>query len=190
MPQAWGVVSPPGPGHALEYRLAVLQESVADIFGNFSLDESDILVCEGPAPLVKNPISSLKVERVRSIFEAVARTRGVTVPGRLNPRTVQTELLGMRGKQLERKDVKAWAREVAARLYGDLISQEKKLSQDIVDALLIGSLAVARVNFALRSSIALADAFTEKGGSNSSRGNVRGRIRWSEADYKRALNQD
>lgn len=192
MPQVWGVLSPPGPEHSLELRLTELQKSVVDIFAKFDLDERDILVCEGPAPLVKNPLSSLKVERVRSIFEAAARARGVVVPGRLNPRTVQSELLGMRGKQLERKQVKAWAREVALRLYGNLLDGETRISQDVIDALLIGSLAVSRVNLAQRSQTALTDVFSERSRSGDAQRRMsgRGRVRWSESDLKRALNED
>lgn len=190
-PECWGVLAPPGAAHSLEYRLTCLQKSVADIFDRHALDERDVLVCEGPAPLVKNPLSSLKVERVRSIFEAVARARGVLVPGRLNPRTVQTELLGMRGKQLERKQVKAWAREVAVRLYGNVLNSAPRVSQDIIDALLIGSLAVSRVQLAARAGTSLSDAFSaysKNGRAGAARGG-RGRVRWSEADFSRALNE-
>ncbi|MCB0324153.1 MAG: hypothetical protein KDD69_11295, partial [Bdellovibrionales bacterium] len=89
----------------------------------------------------------------------VARTQQLVVPGRINPRTVQTELLGMRGKQLSRNEVKQWARETAQKLFGEALAElpihgmrasgrtarQKQVPQDVIDALLIGAVAVARV---------------------------------------------
>lgn len=118
-PCAVGVIEPPGPSLHLADRMSALQQKVDRTFRALALGEGDILVCEGPAPLVLNPQSALKVEGVRGVFETVARSLGLTVPGRVNPRTVQTELLGMRGPQLARSTVKEWARGTAERLYGE-----------------------------------------------------------------------
>lgn len=123
------------------------------------LGQGDYLICEGPAPLVKNPQSAIKVEGVRGIFETLARGFGVSVPGRVSPRTVQSELMGLRGKQLKRELVKESARTTVARLFGDLRAvkmiapdgaspgDKSRAAQDIVDALLIGAYAVKRISF-------------------------------------------
>lgn len=155
--------------------------------------EGDVLLCEGPAPLVRNPQSALKVEGVRGIFEAVARAEGLLVPGRLNPRTVQTELLGMRGRQLARAEVKAWARATAMRLYGDVLQEmlgapheRKTISQDILDALLIGTVAATRIQLAVRGQQPIESAFlpSARGGSRHSGGASRA-TGWSERVYRR-----
>lgn len=136
-----------------------------------------------------NPGSALKVEQVRSIFESVARSRGVIVPGRINPRTVQSELLGLRGKQLARKEVKLQARVVAERLYSNRLPQlddeledrsisVRDLPQDIVDALLIGAVAVSKLQLAERLGTNVTDLLS------SSRSNSAGSR--SSASWRRA----
>ena len=193
-PGCGGIIVPPGSKIPLAHRLDFLQEQVEALLARLELGPGDILICEGPAPLVHNPISALKVERVRGIFESVARMRGVSVPGRVNPRTVQTELLGMRGKQLAREEVKAWARETAARLYGERLEKlnlnpdgtpsVKPISQDIVDALLIGTLAISRIKICLQTGSELSTAFLPRGRS-SSWGQKSGRGGWTEAEFKK-----
>lgn len=179
-PVAWGVILPPTPEVALSRRLDELQRRVNELLSIVGLAEGDYLVCEGPAPLVKNPMSALKVEHVRGIFEAVARSRGVNVPGRLNPRTVQTELLGMRGKQLARKSVKEWARATVERLFPQelkeipvLGSNSAQVPQDVIDAVLIGVVAIARVELGRRSGVDVAEAFQSRGSSRRGMGSRR-----------------
>src|SRR5689334_2486040 len=87
------------PSHALPDRLNDLQRKVQAVFDQFQLTEKDILVCEAPTTM-KDPSAAIKVEQVRGMFESLARTRRVTVPGRINPRTVHHELLGLKGRQL------------------------------------------------------------------------------------------
>lgn len=184
---AAGVLRPPGPGIFLADRLALLQSSVEELLSHYKLGARDLLITEGPAPLVLNPQSSLKVERVRSIFEAVARSRSVNVPGRVNPRSVQTELMGMRGKQLDRVTVKSWARDTAQRLFGTEIFQAaeaanrelpesccdrkgavvRRLPQDIVDAALVGYYAVARIKLVHSLGLEIGCAFQPKLGRGS-----------------------
>ena len=138
--------------HVLDIRLKNLQNQVADFFSEIELSESSILVCEGPAHLVLNPQSSLKVERVRAIFETLARERQALVPGRVNPRTVHGEVLGLKGKQIPRKEVKIQAVNCADKLYGKELKEifgEKKIPQDIYDAALIGTVALGRIRFSL-----------------------------------------
>jgi hypothetical protein len=66
------------------------------------------MVCEA-ATTVRDPHNALKVETVRAMFESVARGRLVGVPGRINPRSVQFEVMGLSGKQLPRAEVKDMA---------------------------------------------------------------------------------
>ena len=180
MPLAGGIISAPGTGVPMADRLSVLQSEVHELFVRLRMGAGDILVCEGPAPLVLNPSSAIKVERVRSIFEAVAREMDVQVPGRVNPRTVQSELLQLRGRQLPRREVKEAARVVVRQLYGDYLLKlplfgvgtgtvpgarrigKSELSQDIVDAMLIGTLALTRVREAAQAQTPLESLFASR----------------------------
>ena len=192
-PLALGLISPPGPEANLSRRLEELQREVSSLFLELALGAGDILVCEGPAPLVLNPDSAVKVEQVRSIFESVARTSRMLVPGRINPRTVQTEILSIKGRQLERRVVKACAREAVKKLYGPLLpglkircaSRRKKgtLPQDIVDALLIGSLAVSRCQLARKLALEVDSLFDVRKQERVSIG--KRRSRWTEKDLKK-----
>jgi Holliday junction resolvasome RuvABC endonuclease subunit len=155
------ILDPPGTELALSVRYDILQQQVSELVDGLELSSGDFLITEGPAPLVKNPESALRVERVRSIFEAVGRSYSLRVAPRLNPRTVQSELLGLKGKQLPRKVVKEIAHETARQLYPNFFT-ERKLSQDAVDALLIGSLAVARVQLHLKTGVELSSLFQPK----------------------------
>jgi len=164
-PVLFDIIRPPGTKLPLSDRYNWLQGEVAALLSRLELGERDYLCCEGPAPLVKNPESALRVERVRGVFEAVGRMRSVTVVSRLNPRTVQTELLGLHGKQLKREVVKEMARGVVQRLFAAELAKDPeapKLSQDVVDALLIGALAVSRVQLHQKSGIALDLLFQPK----------------------------
>jgi hypothetical protein len=169
-----GVLSPTAESSVLEHRLASLQEGIQKLFEYLGLDFRFIVICEAPAPLVKNPNSALKVERVRGMFENIARFLGAHVPGRLNPRTIQVELLGLRGRQLGRADVKSIARTTCERLYGEELlktwhsfeeSKKKILPQDIIDAILIGAVAISRIQRALLADQALEEVFQEGQGA-------------------------
>ena len=185
---AVGLLTPPGPVAQMPDRLRFLQNLVEMIFEDHKLGEQDFLICEGPAPLVKNPETSTKVEQVRGIFETLARVYGVEVPGRVNPRTVQTELLGFRGPQLARKEVKQIARETAIRLYGEELKHlqsDTKISQDIIDAVLIGAYAVSQANHGLKLGMNMTDIFSANKRSRSvkaGRGMGKG---WTEQALKK-----
>lgn len=188
-PISAGIISPPGPSLSLAERLLCLQADVNRLLNDLNMGENDFLICEGPAPLVLNPISSIKVEHVRGIFETVARSISITVPGRINPRTVQIELIGLKGRQIERKEVKRAAYSIAERLYGnklkDLTSKPgavRKISQDIIDAALIGTLAVSRIKMCERAGISVFTAFSE--GNRSFKRSGRKGVRWQESDLK------
>lgn len=203
LPCAIGVISPPGTELALATRIELLQREVEQLLESFQLGTGDLLVCEGPAPLVLNPQSALKVEGVRGVFETVARSRGVSVPGRLNPRTVQSELLGMKGKQLDRRTVKEWARAAAIQLYGSrldrlLAKQEllrkdavpgrpAKISQDAIDALLIGAVAVGRFKLSASSGLSVEEVFQGGGKRRNFAGGGRRGTGWSEGELQKLL---
>jgi Holliday junction resolvasome RuvABC endonuclease subunit len=139
----------------LAHRLEDLQRKILRIFDDLKIGAGDWVVCEAPTTM-RDPRAAIKVEQVRGIFEVLARGRQARVPGRINPRTVHFEVLGLRGKQLPRAEIKRMAVEVAARLFADSLSRlgfEPKIAnlakhQDIVDALLLGHLALTRLRAA------------------------------------------
>jgi hypothetical protein len=183
LPKLTGIISSKDASVNLSERLKIIQSEIEKLYSDLKLGSADILVCEGPAPLVLNPQSALKVEGVRGIFETTARARGILVPGRINPRTVQSELLGLKGKQLARAEVKRCSRVVALRLFQHYFadnfcdSQKKldqaKISQDIIDATLIGAVAVSRINRAQKTGVDLLSLF----GVNSIRSKSK-RVSW------------
>ena len=189
---AVGLIEPPGPKEFLASRFNALQQHVRDLFEKLELEAGDFMVCEGPAPLVRNPQSAIKVEGVRGIFESVARSHGVSVPGRINPRTVQSEILGMKGRQLARATVKEWSRAAAVRLYERELRQFfncpagvfSEISQDIIDAMLIGTVAVSRVQVAVRTKSTVESVFVSSG-SRRKLGGASRTTGWTEAEFKR-----
>lgn len=152
------------PSVHMSERLMSLQGRIEEVFSKLKLGAEDVLVCEA-ATTVKDPHNALKVENVRSIFEAVARTRAVRVPGRINPRSVQFEIMGLRGKQLARSDVKEMAVRTVEYLYSPDLERlgleiaNLQKHQDIVDALLIGRLALTRIQSARDADLSLDAVF-------------------------------
>ncbi len=151
--ESWGVIPSLSTSNPLNVRLLDLQEKISCLMSDFEMGVDDFLVCEGPAPITLNPSSSIKVEQVRGIFETIARQRGVKVLSRLNPRTVQHELLGMRGKQLPRAEVKRIARAVLNNIFPRINKNHSNIEQDAVDAILIGVLAHGRILRSIKSGI-------------------------------------
>lgn len=147
---AYGILSPPKPPLPLSQRLKIFQNDVGELFQTLKLSNKDFLVCEGPGQLVLNPMSSLKVERVRSIFESMARSLGVMVPGRINPRSVQSEVLGLKGRQADRKTVKEITRATVNTLFNKELSRHKKVKQDIIDAIALGVYVMPRIQNAIQ----------------------------------------
>lgn len=164
-----GKVRPLPPSMPLAARLDDLQRKISLLFEHLSILENDVLVCEAPTTM-RDPRAALKVEQVRSIFETLGRERGLAVPGRLNPRTVQYEVMGLGGRQLKREQVKAVAVQTVVRLYGPVLArigfadEREALArhQDIVDAILVGTLALSRIQSAHRARIPLEDLFAER----------------------------
>lgn len=140
------------PRIGLPARLLDLQQKIKLIFQSLRLGANDVLVCEAPTTM-RDPRAAFKVEQVRGIFEALAREHGVDIPGRLNPRSVQYEVMGLRGKQLERKIVKETAVSIAKTLFAKELTHlgfnpeapNLRRHQDVVDALLLGSLAASKL---------------------------------------------
>ena len=161
---AVGKIRSEPPSLSMGVRLRSLQSRIETVFNTLRLGPDDVLVCEAPTT-VKDPHNALKVENVRSIFETVARARAVSVPGRVNPRSVQFEIMGLHGKQLERKEVKAMAVRTAEFLYSPELVRlgvevaDLKRHQDIVDALLVGRLALSRIKTAADSTLPLESVF-------------------------------
>lgn len=155
--------------YSLSDRLLDVQAKIQEVFKACRLKKGDILVCEAPTAM-RDPRAAFRVEQVRGIFEAVARQRFVLVPGRINPRSVQREVMGLKGKQLQRERVKETALYVAHALYEDSLKQLGfpatikllKKHQDIVDAILVGRLALVRIKAASLSRQPLPKLFDER----------------------------
>ena len=159
---AVGSITTLGPEYSLAERLQRLQDNISVVFKQLNLGSGDFLICED-ATSMKDPLAVVKVEQVRGIFETLARSRKVTVPGRIHPRTIQNDLLGLRGKQLERHLVKQAACGTVMHLYGEALKglnfeiSERNLTknQDIVDAVLIGALSLSKIQEANRAGVSL-----------------------------------
>ena len=148
-----------------------LQKQIAQIFNYFELGNLDIVICEAQTTM-RDPRAAFKVEQVRGIFETLGRERACRVPGRLNPRTIQYEAMGLRGKQLKREIVKATAVATVKSLYqkdlesfglgsekSTVTSEDLKRHQDIVDAILIGHVAVSRLKTAIQTGVSVESCF-------------------------------
>jgi Holliday junction resolvasome RuvABC endonuclease subunit len=165
----------------LAERLRGVQANIEAVLQRLNLGSGDVLVCEAPTTM-KDPLNALKVEQVRSIFESVARTRQVTVPGRVASRSVQFEVMGLVGKQLPRSEVKATALRTAEYLYSEslrrlgLLREDVPLKrhQDIVDALLIGRLALSRIHAAREATVSLESMFQTQTRTNRNSWRVKG----------------
>jgi Holliday junction resolvasome RuvABC endonuclease subunit len=159
-----GKVRSDPPPLAMGERLRTLQSRIELVLERLKLGAEDLLVCEA-ATTVRDPHNALKVENVRSIFEAVARTRSVAVPGRINPRSVQHEVMGLSGKQAARAEVKMAAQRTVEYLYAEDLSRlglpgsGLGKHQDIVDAILIGRLALTRIQSAQDGGLPLETVF-------------------------------
>ena len=163
---AVGKIKSAPPSVPMATRLERLQGAIKKVISNLALGELDVLVCEAPTTM-KDPHNAIKVEQVRGIFESSGRSRGVTVPGRVNPRSVQYEVMGLKGKQMARLEVKAAAVRTVQYLYASALQrlgieasdEVLKKHQDIVDAMLIGRFAVLRIQGALDSRQPLEQVF-------------------------------
>ncbi len=152
--------------HSLALRFEDLQTKITKCLGDLKLGQTDLLVCESQTTM-RDPRAAFKVEQVRGMFETLARGRGLNVPGRVNPRTVHRELMGLKGKQLPRAQVKETAIFTVQALYqAELLSlgfptsmQDLRRHQDVIDAILIGRLAVTRIQSATRTGIAPHEVF-------------------------------
>ena len=140
----------------LAERLADLQEKIMSVMESIAIGEHDWMMCEAPTTM-RDPHAAIKVEQVRGIFETIARVMRARVPGRLNPRTVHHEVLGIGGgPQLPRVQVKQLAVQVAERLFAGSLREigfepslpNLKKNQDIVDAVLLGYLGLTRLRSA------------------------------------------
>lgn len=169
--QAVGKVRSLGASYPLATRLLDLQNKIVKIYDRLEIDADDVLVCESPTAMI-DPNAALKMEQVRCIFEVIARQRSVSVPGRINPRSVHYEVMGLRGKQLARNIIKETAITIVKEFYGAQLNSlgfeadESSLAknQDIVDAILVGRLGVINVQHAAAAGISVEEIFEEKAG--------------------------
>lgn len=163
---AVGKIKAAPPSFPMATRLERLQTSINKVLSSLSLGGTDVLVCEAPTTM-KDPLNAFKVEQVRGLFESAGRNLGVAVPGRVNPRSVQYEVMGLRGKQVVRSEVKAAAVRTVRYLYTPTLEKlgievsdgALKKHQDIVDAILIGRFAALKIQGALESRQSLESAF-------------------------------
>ncbi len=163
-----GKLKPPGASQPLALRLSYLQDKVTEIYEKLNISKNDVLISEA-ATSMTDPSAAAKLEQVRGIFETLARARSCCVPGRIHPRTVQYELLGIRGRQIERVHVKSAATEVVKRLLQkqlerigfDCSAKGLKANQDIIDAILVGIIAMTRVKAAEQGGIDLVKYFDD-----------------------------
>lgn len=117
-----------------------LQSLIRAFLHKENFKQNDLIICEEAAAF-KNAATVFKLEYARVVWEILGRTLGGKTPFRICPRSVHVELLGLRGRQQERKEVKLAARKVFEMLYPD----KKDLSQDEIDAVLIGELALTKL---------------------------------------------
>ncbi len=160
-----GKIKSKSPKFTLSERLLDLQNKVRSLYIEIKICSSDFVVCETPTSIV-DPSAVFKLEQVRGIYEVLAREFKAEVPGRINPRSVQRDLLGLKGKQLNRETVKSLAENTVKHLYGKVldelgIGKEIHKNQDIVDAILIGALALTKIKSAKRSNSNVAEIFVE-----------------------------
>ena len=167
--QAVGKIRSLAPSLPLAQRLKDLQMRITAMIEKLDLGRNDVLICEAPTTM-RDPDAAFKVEQVRGIFEAVARAHQMNVPGRINPRSVQNEIMGLRGRQIPRNQVKETAAQVVRAVYeGTLVGMGFETTkaalrhhQDVVDAILVGSLAVTWVKVAMVSKVPLEEYFESR----------------------------
>lgn len=172
------------PRMAMAARLADIQEKIDMLYSQFEVGAKDIVVCEEQTTM-RDPKAAFRVEQVRGMFEALGRIRGASVPGRINPRSIQFEIMGLKGKQLPREHVKSIARQVVATTHGAALkelgvadsAEDLVRHQDIVDAVLVGSLGLSRVASALQVGINLGEYFDQCVRQRARRASGRG-LRW------------
>ena len=169
---------------AMAVRLADLQSKIGLLFDHLELGAGDVVLCEEQTTM-RDPRAAFKVEQVRGMFEALARSRAADVPGRINPRSVQFEIMGLKGQQLPREQVKAMARHVVATTHGMALrelgvadgAEELKPHQDIVDAVLVGALGLTRIASAQQVGATLGEYFDQCVRSRARGSGGRG-LRW------------
>lgn len=162
--------------HSMAVRLLDIHQKVARVFSDLQLAEGDVLICEAPTTM-RDPRAAFQVEQVRCTFETLARVGDIIVPGRLNPRSVQYEVMGLKGKQLDRAIVKHTAVQTVQAVYGEELrglgletgSDDLRRHQDIVDAILIGALGLTRLESSETSGMPLPVLFEQGASHRSSR---------------------
>ena len=153
-------------GRHLAQRIAGVQDNVARLLERIEMGAGAVLICESHTAVV-DPSAAIKIEQVRGIFETLARSHQALVPGRVNSRTSQSELLGFRGRQAKRAVVKSAAVSLVSQVFESALenlgfagsTENLSRNQDIVDALLIGHYAMRRIAHANGVGTSLEEVF-------------------------------
>lgn len=161
---------------AMGQRLKDLHVKIETLYNQIKLGSNDVLIAEAPSTM-RDPRAALAVEQVRGIFENLARSNGAQVPGRLNSRTVQYEVMGLKGAQQPRAAVKETALRLVSHAYKQALERlgfdtnysNLKRNQDIVDAILIGNLGLIRIKSASDLAMDLTQFFAIYCTNNSRR---------------------
>lgn len=154
------------PTFPLATRLRDLQDKIGTILNGLRLGSNDVLICEAPTTM-RDPRAAFKVEQVRCLFEGLGRDRQALVPGRINPRSVQYEVMGLKGKQLQRSIIKETAVFVVQSTHAQELKsfgfdpslENLRRNQDIVDAILIGRVGISWIESARHGGFTLEDFF-------------------------------
>ncbi len=157
------------PSHTMAERLSDLQNQISRMQELVELGEDDVLVCEAATTMV-DPRAAMILEQIRGMYETLARGRSATVPGRVNPRSVQHDVMGVTGLQIARAKVKDLAVHTAYHLFADKLEmigfkadlKNLKRNQDITDALLIGYFALTKIEAASHLGVGLDVIFEEQ----------------------------
>ncbi|NLF25818.1 MAG: crossover junction endodeoxyribonuclease RuvC [Deltaproteobacteria bacterium] len=164
-----GKIKAQPPGRPLSERLCDLQIKIDALLRKLEIGQGDVLISEAQTTM-RDPRAAFVVEQVRGIFESLARSFHAVVPGRINPRSVQYEILKLKGRQQCRADVKAAAVATVRHLYSESLqrlgfdAEETNLArnQDVVDAILVGMLALSRITSARQAGVRLEEIFDER----------------------------
>ncbi|MCS6961758.1 MAG: crossover junction endodeoxyribonuclease RuvC [Deltaproteobacteria bacterium] len=125
---------------SISNRVKHIVNEIKHIIDCYNLKRGDYFVVESSAGCI-NPRTFLILERIRGAGEAVALLNGLTVLGRINPRSIHVNLLGIK-KSLARVFVKSAIRSYVEKQFSAFLKSAEieviPKNQDVFDALLLG----------------------------------------------------
>lgn len=130
-------------------RIQFILREVNDLIQYYKLGPTDYCVLESSAGII-NPRSFLALERVRSSVEALAIIKGLRVIGRINPRSLQSKMLGL--KKMEKRDfVKSAIRSFVIQEFRSFFDGNRldisRVEQDLFDAVILAYYFVKLISF-------------------------------------------